>query len=621
MPEWTLTKTGILPEPRNVKKTNRYQAQEREMNMRTRTNLLAAGVFLAAVAGAFGQPAITLEPQNQTNLAGATVRLTVEAAGAPPLIYQWAAFSDPVTSTNIPEATNTFLVLTNLQATTLQYGAIVSNAEGAVTSRLASITIALPPALTFARSPRSQAVTLNGSTSLSANATGTKPLFYQWRLDGQDLPDATNLTLSLKTIQPTQEGLYTVLISNVFGCITSPPARLTVLPPYTNLAARTLTTPTGKLPYRLFTPTNYTAAQRYPLVMFLHGAGEVGTDNAKQISVWPNAMVYISYLRQRSDPLFFVAPQCPSDGWWPNPKQLGQLLNLFDALTAEFSIDTNRIYITGLSMGGMGTWGLLEQRPNYFAAAMPMCGNGNNAAAPTFKDVAIWDFHAADDGSVPIAGSRTMIAAIRQAGGHPLYTEYASGGHAIWPEAFATPGLVDWTLAQRRGETIKNSPAVSFQDLPANGRWSTHASQLDLAGNAQAWGEVITQVKWSSSVTNKTGSAIATNTWQITGVPLVPGKTNVIVVSVGTVSFAPAWGGATTFSATLPVLVDLPIGLAYQRVGESLTLDWAGGAPPYRVQQATDLASRNWTDFLPDATPPVTLPLTGPAGFHRVVGR
>lgn len=589
--------------------------------MRTKIKFLAAAMSLAAVTSAFGQPTIILEPQNQTNFAGTTVRLTVEATGAPPLTYQWAVFTDPVTSTHIPDATNTFLVLTNLQATTLQYGAIVSNAEGAATSRPASITIAIPPALTFARSPRSQAVTLNGSASLSATATGTKPLFYQWRLHGQDLPNATNITLSLKGIQPTQEGLYTVVISNAFGGITSPPARLTVLPLYTNLAARTLTTPTGKLPYRLFTPTNYTAAQRYPLVMFLHGAGERGTDNAMQVSAWPHAMVYISYLRQQSAPLFFVAPQCPADSWWHNPKQLGQLLNLFDALTSEFSIDTNRIYITGLSLGGMGTWALLEQLPKYFAAAIPMSGFGNNAAAPTFKDVAMWDFHAADDETVAIQGSRTMIAAIRQAGGQPLYTEYASGGHGIWPEAYATPGLVDWTLAQRRGETTKDSPTVSFQDLPANGRWSTHATQLDLAGNARAWGEVITQVKWSSSVTNKTGSGIATNNWQLTGVPLVPGKTNVIVVAAGTVSFAPEWGGATTFSATLPVLVDLPIGLAYQRVGESLTLDWAGGAPPYRLQRATDLAAGDWTDLLPNATPPVTLPLPGPAGFHRIVGQ
>jgi hypothetical protein len=153
-----------------------------------------------------------------------------------------------------------------------------------------------------------------------------------------------------------------------------------------------------------------------------------------------------------------------------------------------------------------------------------------------------------------------------------------------------------------------------------SGPRSNHATQLDFAGNAQAWGEVITQVKWSSSVTNKTGSGIATNNWLLTGVPLVPGKTNVIVVTAGTVSFAPAWGGATTFSATLPVLVDLPIGLAYQRLGESLTLDWAGGAPPYLLQHAPDPVGGSWQDTLTDAQPPVSIPLEGQSGFFRVLG-
>jgi predicted esterase len=575
--------------------------------------------LVAAAATVWCQPVITVEPQDQLDLAGTTVQFTVEATGIPPLIYQWATFTDAVTSTVLPEATNTVLVLTNLQATSLLYGAIVSNSEGSVTSRLASITIAVPPGLTAATAPRSQAITLNGTATVSVTPKGTKPLFVQWRLEGQNLTDKTNNSLSLKTLQPAQEGLYTAVISNAFGCITSPPARITVLPAYTNLAARTLTTPTGKLPYRLSTPANYTAAQRYPLVMFLHGAGEVGTDNAKQLSVWPNAMVYISYQRQQTSPLFFVAPQCPSDGWWPNAKQLGQLLNLFDALAAEFSIDTNRIYITGLSMGGMGSWGLLEQRPWYFAAAMPICGNGNNAAARTFKDVAIWNFHAADDGSVAIAGSRTMIAAIRQAGGHPLYTEYASGGHGIWPEAYATPGLVDWTLTQRRGEPIKNSPVVTLQDLPANGQRSTRATQLDLAGHAQTWGEAVTQIKWSNSATNRTGAGVATNDWQLNGIPLVAGKTNVIVVAAGTSSFAPAWGGATTFSVTLPVLVDLPIGLATRHDSEELTLDWAGGAGPYRLQRAVDPVRGPWLEVLTDAQPPVSVPLDGEAGFYRVI--
>jgi dienelactone hydrolase len=348
----------------------------------------------------------------------------------------------------------------------------------------------------------------------------------------------------------------------------------------------------------------------------MHGAGEVGTDNARQLSVWPNSMVYISCLRQQTEPLFFVAPQSPS-AYWNTAGMQTQLLDLLDTLTAEFSIDPDRIYITGLSMGGMGSWSLLERRPGYFAAAIPMCGNGNTLAAPSFRDVAVWDFHAADDSSVPVAGSRDMIAALRRAGGTPLYTEYASGGHGIWVEAYATPGLVDWTLAQRRGERIKNSPTVKIDGVPANGQWSTREGTVDLAGSADAWGEAITQIKWSNSATNKTGTGVASNTWALT-VPLVAGKTNMVTVTAGIVSFAPERGGVTTFSATLPVLADLPIVMEYRPVGGNLTLDWAGGAPPYRLQQAQDPGPAGWQDALPDARPPVAVPLEHGAGFFRV---
>jgi poly(3-hydroxybutyrate) depolymerase len=410
--------------------------------------------------------------------------------------------------------------------------------------------------------------------------------------------------------------MYSVTISNGFGNVVSPPARLTVLPSYTNLIARVRTNALGKLPYRLFKPVNYTPEQSYPLVLFMHGAGEVGTDNARQLSVWPNSMVYISCLRQQTQPLFFVAPQSPS-AYWNTAGMQTQLLDLLDTLTAEFSIDTNRIYITGLSMGGMGSWGLLERRPSYFAAAMPICGNGNTLAAPTFRDVAVWDFHAADDSSVPVAGSRDMIAAIRRAGGTPLYTEYVSGGHGIWVEAYATPGLVEWTLAQRRGERIKNSPTVEIAGVPANGQWSTRESTLELEGSADAWGEAITQIKWSNTATNQTGSGVASNTWQLT-VPLVAGRTNLVTVIAGIVSFAPERGGATTFSATLPVLADLPVVMAYRQVGDKLTLDWAGGAPPYLLQKAQEPGEGWWQDALPDAKPPVAMPLKDEAAFFRV---
>jgi predicted peptidase len=106
-----------------------------------------------------------------------------------------------------------------------------------------------------------------------------------------------------------------------------------------------------------------------------------------------------------------------------------QLLALLAALPTEFSIDMNRIYVTGLSMGGYGVWSLLQQYPAFFAAAVPICGGGYAGLATSMRHVPVWNFHGANDDIVPVSGSRDMISALRQAGGSPVYTEYARGGH------------------------------------------------------------------------------------------------------------------------------------------------------------------------------------------------
>jgi len=213
------------------------------------------------------------------------------------------------------------------------------------------------------------------------------------------------------------------------------------------------------LPYRLVRPPGYTATTttKYPLVVFLHGSGESGTDNRLQISknIGTNTpgSVFTTTANETKFPTFFIAPQTPTAtiGWNSGSKSLVAALKLITALEAEFSIDTNRIYITGLSLGGMGTYTAIQENPHMFAAAIPMSGHGDPTVAATIARIPIWDFHGAMDPSVDVAGSRDMIAALRAAGGMPRYTEYPNGMHDIWFQAYNTADLLPWMNAQRLG--------------------------------------------------------------------------------------------------------------------------------------------------------------------------
>ena len=174
-------------------------------------------------------------------------------------------------------------MLTNVQPTQRRFAVVVSNAEGAVTSILATLTVLLPPGITV--QPQSDLASLGQSASLNVTASGTGPFRYQWQRNGEDLPGGTNQSLSFVAAEPTNDAAYKVVVSNPYGAVTSRVATLSVLLPVDALQARTFTNaPPGPMPYRLFIPTNYTAAERYPLVMFLHGHGAEGNDNHSNLS-------------------------------------------------------------------------------------------------------------------------------------------------------------------------------------------------------------------------------------------------------------------------------------------------------------------------------------------------
>jgi len=203
------------------------------------------------------------------------------------------------------------------------------------------------------------------------------------------------------------------------------------------------------MPYRLFVPPDYDKTHHYPLILWLHGAGSVGTDNFKQISgaslrgthTWTAPQV------QAKHPAFVLAPQSWTGSW---PTDFPTVLELLNAVENEFSIDSARIYVAGQSMGGFGTWYFIATRPDLFAAAIPLCGGGNVSNARLIAHIPIWAFHGESDRTVPVTESRKMIAAIRQAGGDPRYTEYKGVGHEVWFRTFQEPGLIEWLFAQHK---------------------------------------------------------------------------------------------------------------------------------------------------------------------------
>ncbi len=218
----------------------------------------------------------------------------------------------------------------------------------------------------------------------------------------------------------------------------------------------------GKLPYRLLAPDDYDPKKSYPLVIFLHGAGERGTNNEAQFvhGVSP----FAKEAGRKSHPCFLIAPQCPPGKRWvevdwsakahtmpAEPSEpMALLLELLPQLQKRYSIDPKRIYVTGLSMGGFGTWDLLARRPSLFAAAVPICGGGDEATAARIKDVPVWVFHGDRDGVVKVERSRNMVAALRKAGGKSKYTEYKGIGHNSWTQTYNDPAVLKWLFAQRR---------------------------------------------------------------------------------------------------------------------------------------------------------------------------
>ncbi len=205
-----------------------------------------------------------------------------------------------------------------------------------------------------------------------------------------------------------------------------------------------------ELEYLCYLPRDYAESDEpVPLLLFLHGRGESNGPLSK-VATWGPP----KYLAAGEQMDFVVlSPQCPRTGWWSDDARQAQLLALLDHAERTWRIDTRRVWVTGLSMGGFGTWRLCADHPGRFAAAVPICGAGDPAWAAKLTALPIWVWHGADDTTVPFAKSVEMVDAIRSAGGERVrFTRLEHVGHNSWEAAYRSPDLWRWLGAQRRDE-------------------------------------------------------------------------------------------------------------------------------------------------------------------------
>lgn len=212
--------------------------------------------------------------------------------------------------------------------------------------------------------------------------------------------------------------------------------------------------------YLLYLPADYHAddSRRWPLILFLHGAGERGDDLEKVKKHGPPKLIE----NGRQFPAIIVSPQCPRKQWW----NVTQLTGLLDHIAEHYRVDDRRVYLTGLSMGGYGSWALAASQPDRFAAVAPICGGGDPDQAPKLKHLPIRAYHGAADKTVKPDESRQMVDAVNRAGGTAELIIYEHAGHDSWSRTYDDPAFWEWLFKQRRPDD-HDAPRDSETDQPS----------------------------------------------------------------------------------------------------------------------------------------------------------
>ena len=231
---------------------------------------------------------------------------------------------------------------------------------------------------------------------------------------------------------------FAVLLAALLTLSTS----LSAADPGVQVPARVALATTVSCNYLAYLPTDYEAQEKWPVLLFLHGSGERGTDLEKVKVHGPPKLI----AGGKQFPFIVIAPQCPRFQRW----EMSQLGALLDHVEATLKVDADRTYVTGLSLGGYGTWQLAANFPDRFAAIVPICGGGEPDSAAVISHLPVWNFHGALDRAVPLKASEEMIAALRKAGAEPKFTVYPEAGHDSWTATYENPELYDWLLSQRR---------------------------------------------------------------------------------------------------------------------------------------------------------------------------
>jgi hypothetical protein len=311
------------------------------------------------------------------------------------------------------------------------------------------------------------------------------------------------------------------------------------------------------MPYRYYVPGNDTTTL-FPLVLFLHGSGEVGSNNTSQLNNRANGA--FALIEDPSHPAIMIAPQLNS-GFWGDPSRQILIFLILDQIRATYNVDPNHIYITGLSYGAAGTWNILGAHSDYFAAAVPISGSINNdarALVDEYAHVPMWLFHGDSDTTQHTDNSRWAATEVRKRGYNIIHTEYTSTGHTGWVQSYESVPLRNWLFAQSLGVAATGLPNCQITSPTANDTFGTTSPTINLSGSVTPPTGLaqVSSVAWkvlnAAGTQTSSGSATLTGgTWTANNLVLSAGVNLIQVIATG-----PSWNaktGVTTVNDTLRV--------------------------------------------------------------------